>query len=69
MLLENHLHDRPTTRRERKSALYVCENFQNKRGLKGCKWSSLNAQGIENPLSHPLLGLEEFPFSIIDPLG
>ena len=34
----------------------------------GCKWSSLNAQGTENPLSHPLLGLEEFPFPIIGPL-
>ena len=45
------------------------ENFQNKRGLKGCKWSSLKAPGTENPLSHPLLGLEEFPFPIIGPLG
>ena len=45
------------------------ENFQNKRGLMGCKWSSLNVQGTENPLSHPLLGLDEFPFPIISPLG
>ena len=45
------------------------ENFQNKRGLMGCKWSSLNAPGTENPLSHSLLGLEEFPFPIIGPLG
>ena len=43
--------------------------FQNKRGLMGCKWSSLNAPGTENPLSHPLLGLEEFHFPIIGPLG
>ena len=28
------------------------ENVQNKSGLKGCKWSSLNAPGTENPLSH-----------------
>ena len=45
------------------------KNFQNKRGLKGCRWSSLNAPGTENPLSHPLLELEEFPFPIIGPLG
>ena len=37
------------------------ENFQNKRGLKGCKWSSLNVPGTENPLSHPLL---EFSFQL-----
>ena len=41
----------------------------NKRGLKGCKWSSLNAPGTENPLSHPLLKLDEFPLPIIGPLG
>ena len=45
------------------------EIFQNKRGLKGCKWSSLNAQVTENPLSHPIWGLEEFPISIIAPLN
>ena len=44
-------------------------NFQNKRGLKGCKWSSLNAQGTENPLSHSVLELEEFLFPINYPLG
>ena len=44
-------------------------NFQNKRGLMGCKWSSLNAPATENPLSLPLLGLEEFPFPIIGSLG
>ena len=35
----------------------------------GCKWSNLNVPGTENPLSHPLLGLKEFPFPIIGPLG
>ena len=45
------------------------EIFCNKRGLEGYKWSSLNVPGTENPLSHPLLGLEEFPFPIIGPLG
>ena len=35
----------------------------------GCKWSSLNAPGTENPLSHPFLGLGEFPFPFIGPLG
>ena len=46
-----------------------CENFQNKRGLMGCKWPSLNAQGTENPMSHPILKLGELPFPIIGPLG
>ena len=45
------------------------EKFQNKIGLKGCKWSSLNAPGTETPLSHPILKLEEFPFLHIRPLG
>ena len=45
------------------------ENCQNKSGSTGCKWSSLNARGTENPLSHPILRLEEFPFPIIGPLG
>ena len=45
------------------------ENFHSKKGLKGCKWSSLNAQGAENPLSHLILELGEFPFLIIGPLG
>ena len=44
-------------------------NFQNKRGLMGGKWSSLNAPGTENPLSHSLLRLEEFPFPNIGSLG
>ena len=43
------------------------ENFQNKRGLMGCKWSSLNAPGTETPLSHSVLELGEFPFPIIRP--
>ena len=45
------------------------ENFQNKSGLKGCKWSSLNAPGTEYPLSHPVLKLSTFHFPIIVPLG
>ena len=45
------------------------ENFHFKRGLMGCKWSSMNAPGTENPLSHPILELGEFPFPIIGPLG
>ena len=40
----------------------MMEKFLNKRGLKGCKLSSLNAQDTENPLSHSLLGLDDFPF-------
>ena len=38
---------------------------QNKRGSRGCKWSSLNAPGTGNPLSHPILELDEFHFPII----
>ena len=45
------------------------KKFQNKIGLKGCKWSSLKAPGTETPLSHPFLELGEFPFLIISPLG
>ena len=30
------------------------EKFQNKMGLKGCNWSSLNAPGTETSLSHPI---------------
>merc|ERR1711884_767964 len=29
------------------------EKFQNKMGLRGCKWSSLNAPGTQSPQSHP----------------
>ena len=45
------------------------ENFHNKSGLVGCKWSSLNVPGTGNPPSHPFLGVEEFPFKIISLLG
>ena len=45
------------------------ENLQNKRGLKGCKWSNLKPQSTEKPLSHSLLGLEEFPFLHYWPSG
>ena len=43
--------------------------FLNKMGLKGCKWSSLNAPGPQTHLSHPILELGEFPFPINSPLG
>ena len=45
------------------------EKYLNKMALMGCTWSSLNAPGNENPLSHPILKLDEFPFPIISPLG
>ena len=45
------------------------ENFENKIGLTGCKWSGLNAPGIETPLTSPILNLGDFPFLIISPLG
>ena len=45
------------------------ENFQEVKGAKGCKWSSLKAPGTESPLSHPVWKLEEFPFPNIGPLG
>ena len=45
------------------------ENFQNKMGLIGCIWPSLNAPGITIHVCHPILELGEFPFSIISPLG
>ena len=38
------------------------ENYQNKIGLKDCKWSSLNAPGTQNPLSHSFLELDELSF-------
>ena len=37
------------------------ETFQNKIGLKWCKWSNLNYPDTGKPLSHPLMGLDEFP--------
>ena len=45
------------------------ENLQNKMGLKGCKWSSLNAPGTQTHLSHLLLELGDFPLSTIRRLG
>ena len=45
------------------------EFYGYKSGLKGCKWSSLNAPGTESNLSHSILKLGEFPFPIIGPLG
>ena len=45
------------------------ENFNDKSGLVWCKWSNMNSPGIETPLSHPILKLDEFPFPIIGPLG
>ena len=32
------------------------ENFQNKLGLKGYKWASLNTPGTETPVSYLFLG-------------
>ena len=45
------------------------EISQNKMGLKDCKWSSLNAPGTQNPLSHPFLELGKVPLLTISPLG
>ena len=45
------------------------EKFEYKMGLMDCKWSSLNAPGTENFLSHPILELSEFPSPIIGSLG
>ena len=45
------------------------ENFGNKSGLMGCKWSSWNAPGTGNPLSHSVLELRNCPFPNISPLG
>ena len=45
------------------------EIFWNKMDSMGCKWSSLNTPGTENPLSHSILKLDESPFPIISPLG
>ena len=44
------------------------EKFQNKMGLKGCKWSSLNAPGTETPQSYPYWERENLPTPIISPL-
>ena len=43
--------------------------FQNKMGLKGCKWSSLKAPGTQTSLSHSLFELAYLPFLSISPLG
>ena len=40
-----------------------------KLGLHGCKWSSLNASGTENPLSRSDLEFEKLPYLTISPLG
>ena len=45
------------------------ENCQNKMGLMGCKWSSLNAPGTQSCHSHSILELGDSPFPIISPLG
>ena len=37
------------------------ENFQNKMGLKGCNWCSLDTPCIKIHLSHPILDLGESP--------
>ena len=44
------------------------ENFGNKSGLMGCKWSSLDAPGTGNPLLGPYVELGAFPIPI-DPRG
>ena len=41
------------------------ENFKTKLASLGCKWSSLNAPGTENPLSHLVLKLEDSPIHAI----
>ena len=41
------------------------EIFQNKSGLKGCKWSSLSAPGTETPQSYPYWERENLPTPII----
>ena len=43
--------------------------FLNKSGLKGCKWSRMDAPGTGNPLCHSILKLGEFPFPIYWPSG
>ena len=43
--------------------------FRNKMSSMGCKWSSLNAPGTVNPLSHSILKLDESLLPITSPLG
>ena len=45
------------------------ENLENKIGLTGCKWSSLNAIGTETPLSCSGWENSIFPFSVFLSLG
>ena len=45
------------------------EIFQNKSGLKGCKWSSLGAPGTETPQSYPHWERENLPTSNIGDSG
>ena len=45
------------------------EKFQNKMGLKDCKWSSLKAPGTETPQSYPYWERAILPTPIISPLG
>ena len=45
------------------------ENVQSETGLKGCKWSSLNAPGTQTPQSYPYWEREILPTPIISPLG
>ena len=44
------------------------ENSQNKSGLSGYKWSSLNATATQTTLSHSFLELGKFPFLTTSPL-
>ena len=41
------------------------ENCQDKMGLNGWKWSSLNAPGTHTPLSHSILELDSSLFSLL----
>ena len=43
------------------------KNFQNKKGLMGCKWSSLNGQGTENPQSLNLVTTEQPESCVYEP--
>ena len=41
------------------------ENFQNKMGFVGCKWTSLNAPGIMIHLHRPILELGDYQFPLL----
>ena len=45
------------------------ENSNNKVGLKGCKWSNLNAPGTQTRSVSSFFGMGLFPFLTISPLG